>query len=119
MNSTKTYTAEQRAAVQDVVEQLRAEAERQGFLTPVAENILHTVLRNFREPHPADEAAENYATKITWNKRWNGTARAHLEDAFRAGWDAAVAYRNDQWMTEASQPVTPATTVEHTAEAMA
>lgn len=100
MNSTKTYTTEQRAAVQDVVEQLRTEAERQGFLTPVAENILHTVLRNFREPHPADEAAENYATKITWN----GTARAHLEDAFRAGYDLAKA---------------PATTVEHTAEAMA
>lgn len=86
MNSTKTYTDEQRAAVQEALAQVRQEADSKGYGS-YADEILSKVARNFREPHPADEAAENYATKITWN----GTARAHLEDAFRAGYDLAKA----------------------------
>lgn len=85
-NGTKTYTDEQRAAVQEALAQIRQEAESKGYGN-YADEILSKVARNFREPHPADEAAENYATRITWSV----TARAHLEDAFRAGYDLAKA----------------------------
>ena len=82
--STKTYTPEQRAAMQDVLDLVRQEADNKGYGSYAGE-ILRKVERTFREPHPADTAAESYAGQ---NSRWS--EQDVVEDAFRAGYDFAL-----------------------------
>lgn len=91
-NGTKTYTDEQRAAVAEALAQVRREADGKGYGS-YADEILSKVARSFREPHPADEAANAYVTSQSggYFSRQVSFSGEALEDAFRAGYDLAKA----------------------------